>query len=385
MEYRTNIKNGDKISALAYGCMRLPNDDAKVAQYMDYAIKQGINYFDTAYLYPNKEALLGKALATLNARDKVKIATKMPSYMVNKYDDLDKIFATQLKRLKTDYVDYYLMHMLVNVGEWQRLVNLGILNWLEQKKATGKIINFGFSYHGGQDGFKGLIDSYTWDFCMIQYNYYDIHNQAGYAGLNYAADKGLPIMIMTPLRGGRLAVNLPPKAKAVWDAALPKRSPSEWGLRWLWNHPQILTVLSGMNSLEMLEENINATEGALPQCLTEAQLAYYDVALEALLKACKVNCTGCNYCVPCPRGVNIPLCFDSYNSLALHGKIKTLVNHTIRSNGHNAGLCNKCGKCEGHCPQQIPIRKELANTAAVLEKPLYKPLIWLVKRVMKLR
>ena len=237
MQYRINPKNGDEISVLAFGCMRFKRDEKETEQQIIKAIEMGVNYFDTAYIYPGSEATLGRILSK-GYRDKVKIATKLPPYLVKKKEDFDKIFHTQLERLKTDYIDYYLIHMLPNLDVWQRMISLGIEEWIEEKKAKGLIRNIGFSYHGGQEEFVKIVDAYPWEFCMLQYNYYDEFNQASKNGLLYAADKGLPIMIMEPLRGGKL-VNLPKEALQVFDESEEKHSPAEWSFRWLWNHPQI--------------------------------------------------------------------------------------------------------------------------------------------------
>lgn len=300
MIYRTNPRNKEQLSQLGFGCMRFDRDDREVEKQIAYAIENGVNYFDTAYAYPNNEERLGRALAAGGYRDKVSIATKMPTYLISKPEDFNKMFQTQLKRLQTDYIDYYLMHMLSNVGEWERVCNLGILDFINEKKKNGQIGNIGFSYHGGLQEFKNLIDIYDWDFCMIQFNYLDENNQAGKSGLDYAASKGLPVMIMEPLRGGKLVNKLPKEAMKVWDNAPVKRSPAEWALRWVWNHPAVVTVLSGMNSMEMLEENIRIASEAKAEELTPTDLALYEQVRKIILGKETVPCTGCGYCMPCP-------------------------------------------------------------------------------------
>lgn len=382
MQYRQNPKNGDMISVLAFGCMRFKRDEKETERQIIKAIEMGINYFDTAYIYPGSEATLGRILSK-GYREKVKLATKLPPYLVKKKEDFDKIFNTQLERLKTDYIDYYLIHMLPNLDVWQRMVSLGIEEWIAKKKESGQIKNIGFSYHGGNQEFTKIIDSYDWEFCMLQYNYYDEYNQAGKNGLLYAADKGIPIMVMEPLRGGKL-VNLPKEALGVFAESEEKHTPADWSFRWLWNHPQVMTVLSGMNSQEMLDANVAAACSSEADCITPAELELYTRVKEVLNRAFLVPCTGCGYCMPCPHGVDIPLCFSSYNATATSGKLQARFNYIVRTSGHNASRCVNCGLCEKHCPQDIAIRKELAKTTASLESFPYKPMSGIIKKLMKL-
>lgn len=381
MQYRKNPKNGDMISVLAFGCMRFKRDEKETERQIIKAIEMGINYFDTAYIYPGSEATLGRILSK-GYRDKVKLATKLPPYLIKKREDFDKIFNTQLERLKTDYIDYYLIHMLTNLDTWKRMVALGIEDWIREKKEKGQIKNIGFSYHGGNQEFSKIIDAYDWEFCMIQYNYYDEYNQAGKNGLLYAADRGIPIMIMEPLRGGRL-VNLPKEALAVFEESEVKRSPAEWSFRWLWNHPQVLTVLSGMNSQEMISANVNSACQAEADSISPSETGLYKRVKEVLNRAFLVPCTGCGYCMPCPHGVDIPLCFSLYNETATSGRLHAKFNYIVRTPGHNASKCIRCGLCEKHCPQNIAIRKELDNTASSLESFPYKPMAAFMKRFMR--
>ena len=255
----------------------------------------------TAYIYPNSEVILGRVLAQ-GYRKQVKVATKLPPYLVKKYEDLDKIFLTELERLQTDYIDYYLIHMLTDTNTWKRLIDLGILGWIEDKKQKGQIINLGFSYHGGRDEFVKIVDIFDWDFCMIQYNYLDEHNQAGKSGLQYAASKGMPVMVMEPLRGGKLVSNLPKEVYSIWENAYVKRTPADWAFRWLWNHPEVTVVLSGMNSMEMLEENIRVASNMAPNDFDEKDFKLFDEVRQILIEKIKVPCTACNYCMPCPQG-----------------------------------------------------------------------------------
>lgn len=386
MIYRTNPRNKEQLSQLGFGCMRFDKDDREVEKQIVYAIKNGVNYFDTAYVYPNSEERLGRVLAKRGYRDKVSIATKMPTYLINKPADFNRMFHTQLKRLQTDHIDYYLMHMLSNVDEWKRVCNLGILDFINKKKNNGQIKNLGFSYHGGLQEFKNLIDIYNWDFCMIQFNYLDENNQAGKSGLEYAASKGLPVIIMEPLRGGKLVNKLPKEAKKVWEHASVKRSSAEWALRWVWNHPAVVTVLSGMNSMEMVKENIRIASEAKANDLSPTDLALYKQVRKIILGTETVPCTGCNYCMPCPRGVDIPMCFTCYNDKksGIESRISAEFFYIHRVYNHQASLCIECGKCEKHCPQNIAIRKELKKVKKELEGPFYRLARHIAKKIMKL-
>lgn len=387
MNYRENQKNKDKLSILGFGCMRFPNSKEEAERQIIHAIEKGVNYFDTAYIYPNSEATLGSVLAK-GYRDRVKIATKMPPYLIKRYEDFDKIFNIELERLQTDHIDYYLMHMLTDAGIWNRLVNLGIHKWIEEKKQKGQIINLGFSYHGGRDEFRKIIDAYDWDFCMIQYNYLDENNQAGKSGLEYAAAKGLPVMVMEPLRGGKLVTKLPKEVYDIFNKAKVKRSPAEWALRWVWNHPEVKVVLSGMNSVEMIDENIRVASQAEANSFTEEEFKLFEDVRNILSKKIKIPCTGCGYCLPCPQGVDIPTCFSCYNDREIEGKFKSNVNYlmqtSLKAKPHNASLCSKCGKCETHCPQNIKIRDELTKVSKAMEGFFYKPARLIAKRFLKL-
>ena len=384
MNYRVNPKNGDKLSVLGFGCMRFAKGEEAERQII-YAIENGVNYFDTAYIYPGNETTLGRALE--GQRGNVKLATKLPPMSVKKTEDIERIFKTQLERLRTDYIDYYLIHMLSDVATWERLCALGIIDWIAEKKRSGEIINLGFSYHGGRDEFKRLIDAYDWDFCMIQYNYLDENNQAGKSGLEYAAAKGLPVMIMEPLRGGTLVNNLPGDVISVFRSADEKRTPAEWALRWIWNHPEVTVVLSGMNSMPMLEENISVASNVLPDKFSTDELLVFNRAREIISRRLKVPCTGCSYCMPCPAGVDIPTCFACYNNRYIVGFVSGMQGYmqttTFQKKPSNASRCIKCGKCETHCPQSIEIRNELKNAKKALEPFFYKPLSAITRKFMK--
>ena len=380
MQYRLDTKSGNQLSALGYGCMRFTKkggsiDQAKAEAELQYAIEQGVNYFDTAYIYPGSEVALGKFLAK-GWRDKVYIATKLPHYLVKNLAQADKIFEEELRRLQTDYVDYYLMHMLTDIGGWERMCDMGIQEWIANRKKSGQIKQIGFSYHGGTAGFLKILEAYDWDFCQIQFNYMDEHSQAGLKGLQRAGELGIPVIIMEPLRGGRLTHGLPASAKEVFADAEPRRSPADWALRWIWNHPEVTCILSGMNAMEQIEENCRVATEATPNHLTENELAVFDRVRSQINASVKVGCTGCGYCMPCPMGVDIPNCFRCYNVYYsdgwFNGIREYLMGTTFRKTKTNASLCIGCGKCEQHCPQAIPIREELKNTAKTLERLPYK-------------
>lgn len=388
MNYRTNKVNGDELSILGFGCMRFNKDETEVEKQILYAIENGVNFFDTAYIYGKSEETLGRILSRNNKRNDVKIATKIPPYFVKKYSDFDKIFNQELTRLQTDYIDYYFIHMITDTRVWKRMVDLGIEKWIDEKKAGGKIKNIGFSYHGGKDEFVKICDAYQWEFCMIQYNYLDENNQAGKSGLQYAAGKGIPVIIMEPLRGGILANKLPKEAAKAFEQAHVKRSPAEWSFRWLYNQPEVTCVLSGMDGMEVLKENIAIASAVKAGELTENDLEVIAKAKKALTEAIKVPCTGCGYCMPCPQGVDIPTCLSCYNNIIIEGKTSAftryLMQTSMKSKPQIASLCNKCGKCETHCPQKIEIREELQNTKKAFEKFYFKPIVSIAKQFMKL-
>lgn len=388
MKYRLD-KYGNKISVLGFGCMRLTQKNGKID--IDKAEKEimeaynsGVNYYDTAYLYPGNEAALGEVLERTGIRDKINIATKLPHYMIKSLDNINKCFNEELKRLRTDHIDYYLMHMLTDIKSWERLKELGIEDWIKEKKASGQIRQIGFSYHGNSDMFCELIDAYDWDFCMFQYNYLDEHSQAGRTGLNHAASKGIPILIMEPLRGGRLVKQLPEKAKKLFANYKIKRSPAEWAFKWLWNQPEIMCVLSGMNSLDMVKENVKFASTSEVGEFTDDEYKLLEEVVNSINEKMKVGCTGCRYCMPCPQNVDIPGTFSAYNKCYSDSKyvgLKEYVMCTLmRKDATSASNCIECGKCEQHCPQGIEIRKELKKASKELEGPLYK----LAKKNIKL-
>ena len=380
MNYRQD-KYGNDISILGFGCMRFPRSMGKIdmeetEREILTAIQEGVNYFDTAYIYPGSEAALGEILHKNGLREQVYIATKLPHYLVRSEDGPEKIFSEELKRLKTDYVDYYLMHMLADVDTWERMKGLGIIEWLERKKASGAIRQVGFSYHGNSEMFCKLVDAYDWDFCQIQYNYMDEHSQAGRRGLNYAHEKGLPVVIMEPLRGGKLVNRLPEQAKRIFAEYPIKHTPAQWAFRWLWNQPEVTCVLSGMNSDEMVRDNIQTASTVSVGELGQAEEEMLRRVVAAINAKMKVGCTGCGYCMPCPKNVDIPGTFSAYNRRYSEGKFHGLVDYAmctaLRKTPTSASNCVGCGLCESHCPQQIKIREHLKAAAKEMEGPLYR-------------
>jgi predicted aldo/keto reductase-like oxidoreductase len=391
MQYRTD-KFGNQLSVLGFGCMRFPTkagriDMKETEREILTAIEGGVNYFDTAYIYPGSEAALGEILERNQVRDKVYIATKLPHYLIKSREGLEKLFADELRRLRTDHVDYYLMHMLTDTDAWERLKGLGIEAWLAEKKASGAIRQVGFSYHGNSEMFCRLIDAWDWDFCQIQYNYMDEHSQAGRRGLYHAHGKGIPVVIMEPLRGGKLVNRLPEEAKSVFAAHSKQYTPAQWAFRWLWNQPEVTVVLSGMNSNEMVLDNMNTASTCAAGELDEADEAMLRRVVAAINSKMKVGCTGCGYCMPCPKNVDIPGTFAAYNRRYQEGRFWGFMDYVIctmlRQNSTAASNCVGCGKCEQHCPQNIPIREKLKEAQAELEGPLYRVMRKVVKRFVK--
>lgn len=379
MIYRTNPRNQEQLSILGYGCLRFSRkgtsiDQEKAEQEMRIAIEHGVNYFDTAYTYGGSEVCLGKFLAK-GYRDKVHIATKLPHYYIKKEDDIERYFREQLERLQTDHVEYYLMHMLNDIAAWKRLQSLKITEWIANKKAQGQIQNIGFSFHGNTDNFLKILEAYDWDFCQIQYNYMDEHSQAGRKGLIRAHEKGMPVIIMEPLRGGRLVQGLPKSAVKLLEREEPRRSPAEWGLRWLWNQPEVTVVLSGMNDASQVEENVRIASQTEAGCMDKNEMEVIEKVKAEINHCMKVPCTGCGYCMPCPGGVDIPGCFSAYNTRYtdswFQGMKAYVMCTTLKTNPTNASKCLKCGKCEQHCPQSIAIRKELEQVKKHMENPVY--------------
>lgn len=390
MKYRPD-RHGNPISQLGYGCMRFTRkgsgiDYEKAEKEVLLAIEKGVNYFDTAYIYPGNEECLGWILEKNHCRNKVNIATKLPQYLLRSAAAIDKTFREELSRLRTDHIDYYLMHMFTDYAEWVRLQNLGIEQWIARQKEEGRIRYIGFSYHGDTEMFLKILDAYDWDFCQIQYNYLDEHTQAGRTGLQAAAKKGIPVIIMEPLRGGKL-VNLPEQAKQVLASHGKGYTPAELGLRWLWNQPEVTCVLSGMNSEEMVNENIRIASDAEPGHLTEEDMEIVAQIRQIIRQREKVGCTGCRYCMPCPKGVDIPGNFHYYNLMYMEKKSSARKefarNMGLRKEPGFATQCVGCGLCEKHCPQHLPIRQKLKEADRDLRPLPYKIGIQVARKIMR--
>ena len=373
-------KTGDTLSILGFGCMRVPQrrgriDEAQATRQIRFAIDQGVNYLDTAMLYHMgaNEPFLGRALAD-GYREKVKLATKPLLSAIKTREDMDRVLNTQLDRLKSDYIDYYLFHGL-NGLVWKKMRELGGRDFMDKAKADGRIRSAGFSFHGDIDAFKGIVDDYDWDACLIQYNYLDVNNQAGTEGLKYAAARGLGVVIMEPLRGGNLTGRIPTAVQAIWDEADVKRSPAEWALRWVWNHPEVTVVLSGMNRDDHIRENLRVADDAYPNSLSEKELELVSRVAETYRGLMKAGCTGCRYCMPCPSGVDIPSCFELHNGAHLFGdKRVARVMYLLRHWGLGgvggsslASQCVECGECEEKCPQGLPVSRLLKDVAKNFE------------------
>ncbi len=378
MLYRKLGASGCEVSVLGFGCMRFPMlgsssavdifdaskpiDEEESTKMIGYAIEHGINYFDTAYPYHGgqSETLLGKTLK--GDRDKVMIATKLPVWLVENSNDFDRLLDEQLQRLRTDCIDFYLLHSM-NRPAWYRMKEMGALSFLDKIIADGRARYVGFSFHDDVEIFKEIVDGYEWTLCQIQYNYFDENYQAGRDGLEYAAAKGLGVVVMEPLRGGKLTDRIPAEIQTLWDSAPRRRTPAEWALRWVWNHPQVSTSLSGMSSMDQLMENIKIANDANPGSLSAEELGLIQKVTETYRKMLKIDCTSCAYCMPCPNGVDIPLNFSLYNDVFMFKDADlniTLYNRML-SPEQKAANCAECGECEEKCPQHIDIIEELKN------------------------
>lgn len=382
MQYRKLGKSGIEVSVLGFGCMRLPviekgyehlsimekpvNVD-EAERLLVYAAENGINYFDSAYVYHGgkSEGILGRAIRPY--RNKVYIATKLPVMLVQKRSDVERFIDEQLKRLDTNYIDFYLLHGLNRLG-WSLMKEYEALAFLDKLKSDGRIRYVGFSFHDDVKIFKEIVDSYDWTMCQIQYNYFDENRQAGKEGLQYAAGKGIGVVIMEPLRGGRLTDNIPSSIQSLWDSSGKKRSPAEWALRWVYNHPEVSLALSGMNSMAQLRENIKTAENALPDSMGNDEIELIGKVKKRYQEMLQVNCTGCAYCMPCPNGVNIPVNFDAFNNYYLFGDkmFPKFEYNILMPEGQRASACAECGECEEKCPQQIEIMDELKKVHDLL-------------------
>ena len=384
MLYRKFGKTSEMVSILGFGCMRLPllpgGEPAKIdvqlaTKLIRYAIDEGVNYIDTAYPYHGtgmgsagqSEPVTGRILRD-GYRQKVKLATKLPSWLIKSHNDMDKFLNEQLERLETDYIDFYLVHAL-NKGLWENVKKEGVTEFLDQAIKDGRIKYAGFSYHDKGENFNRIVDDYDWSFCQIQYNYLDEEFQAGRKGLEYAAKKGLGITVMEPLRGGKLAANLPKTVQATFDRAVPKRTPAEWALSWIWNHAQTSTILSGMNTMEQVTQNINSANQATENSFSVNDLSVIGVVKDIFKKRVKIGCTACAYCMPCPQGVNIPGCFDYYNNFQMFGVEENY--HRFLKPQQRASACTECGSCLDLCPQSLAIPDLMRDVKEVFEVPKF--------------
>ena len=388
MQYRIDPKTGNKLSILGFGCMRFSEslagpfgpskkqDTENAENLLKTSIDYGVNYFDTAYIYPGSEELLGNTLAKYKLREQVYIATKLPLIMCRNKTDMDKFFNRELERLQTNYIDYYLLHMLSDISTWEKFCDWNIQEWIAEKKQSGQIRQIGFSFHGSQRDFLSLLDVYEWDFVQIQYNYSDENFQAGVTGLKKAASKGMPVIVMEPLLGGKLANSLPKAAVEKFQEANPNITPVAWALKWLWDQPEVTVVLSGMNQMSQLGENLATAEYSLPNMLTSEEHAVYSEVQKLFKASDKIPCTGCHYCTPCPHGVDIPGCFSAYSTYSSisksQGSMQYMMGTLLSGKPSYAGLCKKCGKCEKQCPQHIPIMKSLEEVSSEIETIRFK-------------
>ena len=380
MLYRKMPTSGDELSILGFGCMRLREKDgrieeARAASQIRYAIDHGVNYLDTAWPYHGGESepFVGRVLSG-GYRERVRLATKLPSWLVRSRADMDRFLDAQLKKLATSRIDYYPVHSLDGAG-WDQVAALGVREFLDGAQADGRIVSAGFSFHGLREDFKRIVDAYPWTCCQIQYNYLDQENQAGTEGLKYAASKGLGVVVMEPLRGGVLAASpQPPAVQALWQEAGIRRTPAEWALRWVWNQPEAIVVLSGMNDEAQVHENLEIAADARPGSMTEAELGLIDRVARKYREIMKVACTGCGYCQPCPSGVNIPECFSAFNAYHTFGQTRMApflyvlrVGGIIRGSSSYASLCTHCRDCVQKCPQGLDVPTLLEQVVSQFE------------------
>lgn len=375
MQYRTFGSLDWKPSALGFGVMRLPVtegdpskiDEPEATRMVRYAIDHGVNYVDTAYPYHkgNSELFLGRALQD-GYRERIKLATKLPMWLLKTPEDFDRYLNEQLQKLQTTYIDFYLLHAL-NEKRWSTVLEFNVLESAEKAIADGRIRYLGFSFHDKYEVFKKIVDAYEWTFCQIQYNYMDEDHQAGTKGLEYAARKGLAVVVMEPIRGGQLARNPPQVIKNLWVTAAQKRTPAEWALQWVWNHPEVSIVLSGMSTMEQVEQNVVSASRSESDLLTTDELNLITKVRDKYRELCPIPCTGCEYCMPCPNGVRIPRIFEIYNEAVMYNDEESARrSYQFIKEEERADKCVQCGACEGKCPQSIEIREWLAKVHKLL-------------------
>lgn len=377
MQYREFGEIDWQPSALGFGAMRLPFigedrgkiDEDRATQMIRYAIDEGVNYVDTAWPYHdgNSEEFIGKALSD-GYREKVRVATKSPSWLIEDPSDLDEYLDKQLDRLRVEKIDFYLLHAL-NREYWENYKEVGVFDWMDKIKREGKVGNMGFSFHDDLDQFEDIVDSYDWDFCQIQYNYLDRDFQAGMEGLKYANSQGMGVVVMEPLRGGKLAAEPPEEIKQDWEEAEENRSPVSWALNWLWSQPEVSLVLSGMSTMEQVKENVELAKRSSVGKLSEAETKLMEETAEKYRELSPVSCTGCNYCMPCPNGVQIPIVFQLYNDSEVYGRYEEDEEEYFNLDEDNrASACIACGECEEACPQNLEIIDLLEDAAVYFEE-----------------
>ena len=396
MQYRTMPKSADKLSVLGYGCMRFPMkgssiDAQEAKKQVMHAIENGVNYLDTAWPYHKgeSESFLGEHILSDKAvREKVYVATKMPCFTISKAEKFDEIFNKQLSKLKIDYVDYYLLHSLSG-STWQKMLSLGITEWMNKVKKEGKVRYMGFSFHGRQEDFFKIADEYDFDFAQVQFNILDENYQAGIKGIEYAAAKGMGVIVMEPLRGGSLTGSIPKEVQEIYDTADIKRKPADWALRWIYNHPQVTLVLSGMNTTEQIDENIKTASVAAPDSLNDKEKKIINGVRNKYLELFTIGCTGCGYCMPCPVGIDIPGVLKSLNNFHMFSKTSARIKYmsysgimTADGKPHFASSCIECGKCEQKCPQSLQIRQGMKQITREIENPLIKAVAALARPIV---
>lgn len=382
MKKRSLCASLPEVSILGFGCMRFYREDGsldmmstekpideKLSRYLiDQAIERGVNYFDTAYTYLGgmSELLLGKHFYQ-GKREKVLIATKLPTWLMQKPEDFETYLNDQLKRLKTDRIDCYLLHSL-NGPMWRKVFELGVLPFLQKAKESGKVRAVGFSFHDLFCEFEPILEAFDWDFCQLQMNYLDTEYQAGLKGIKKAKEKGMGVIAMEPLLGGKLATQLPLQAKQIIDQAEPKRSPAEWALRWVWNMPEISLLLSGMNAQDQLDENCRIADDVMPSLMTKQELEVIEKVKSLFQERIRIHCAACAYCMPCPSGVAIPLVFSTYNEAFRFDDPTPLIRYYKGLPEEiKASRCIECGQCESKCPHQLLIRKYLQEARDYFE------------------
>ncbi|MEX1307872.1 MAG: aldo/keto reductase [Eubacteriales bacterium] len=400
MQYRKMPKGKDKLSALGFGCMRLPTrfggaasaaiDKEEATKLVRDAIDQGVNYLDTAWPYHlgASESFLGDSVLTDGYREKVFLATKLPCFMIRKTESMQTIFDKQLQKLNTDYIDYYLAHSL-EATSWTAMKALGIVAFMDKIKAEGKVRHMGFSFHGKKDDFMQIVDDYPWDFVQVQYNILDEHFQAGIEGIEYAAKKGMGVIVMEPMRGGTLVDRIPDEVKRIYDASGFNRSAADWAFRWIYNNPNVTVVLSGMNTKSQVDENVRVASEALANGMDDKELATIQSVKDTYHRLLTVGCTGCAYCMPCPAGIDIPGALKNLNNYHMFKKSSAKFDHlrfagisTADGKPHWTDACIDCGKCEEKCPQGVPVRKTFLKVQKDLETTPIKVMAAIGRAVM---